>query len=139
LKEELVAPCGINCALCVNYLANKYDINKKGFHKTYCPGCLPRGENCTYMKNNCSLLSKGLARFCYDCKDYPCDKLKRLDKRYRTKYHQSNIENLEAIKNNGIEQFLAKQADEWRCKECGGMICCHNGLCLNCELDVLIN
>lgn len=139
MKEELIAPCGINCALCINYLAMKNDLNKKGFHKTYCPGCLPRGKNCTFMKKQCNLLGEGLIRFCYECTNYPCDKLKRLDKRYSTKYHESNIDNLNFIKQHGMESFLIKQEEEWQCKKCGNEICCHNGLCLNCEVDVLIN
>ncbi len=138
MKEELIAPCGINCAVCINYLAMKNDLNKKGFNKTYCEGCLPRGKNCTFMKKQCKLLGDGIVRFCYECKDFPCKKLKNLDKRYRTKYHESNIENLQFIKEHGMETFLTKQEDEWRCKKCGGVICCHNGLCLNCELEVLI-
>lgn len=138
MKEELIAPCGINCALCVSYLAMKNDLNKKGFNKSYCAGCRPRGKNCAYMKKQCKLLGEGLVRFCYECDDFPCKRLKNLDRRYRTKYHESNIENLQFIKQHGMYEFLIKQADEWRCKKCGDVICCHNGLCLKCDLDVLI-
>jgi hypothetical protein len=46
------------------------------------------------------------------------------------------IENLELIRDGGMEQFLAREAEKWRCPNCGDMICCHNGLCLNCQLDV---
>ncbi|NMC57555.1 MAG: DUF3795 domain-containing protein [Eubacteriaceae bacterium] len=138
MKEELIAPCGINCALCVSYLAMKNDLNKKGFNKSYCAGCRPRGKNCAYMKKQCKLPGEGLVRFCYECKDFPCKRIKNLDRRYSTKYHESNIENLQFIKQHGMYEFLIKQADEWRCKKCGDVICCHNGLCLKCDLDVLI-
>lgn len=136
-KISLIAPCGMNCGLCVSYLAMKYDLKKQGFRKTYCSGCLPRGKNCTFMKNQCDLLGKGLVRFCYECENFPCNRLKALDKRYRTKYHMSMIENLKFIKDYGIERFLEKEEAKWRCSECGGVICCHNGLCLNCGLDKL--
>jgi uncharacterized OB-fold protein len=49
----------------------------------------------------------------------------------------SMIENLEFIKEQGIERFLEKEEAKWRCSECGEVICCHNGLCLNCGLDKL--
>ena len=136
MEEKLIAPCGMNCALCVSYLAMKNDLKKKGFGKTYCVGCLPGGKNCHY-KRQCELLRKGLVRFCYDCGDFPCRRLKTLDKRYRTFYHMSMIENLEFIKKYGIGRFLEKEAVKWRCPECGEVICCHNGLCLNCGLDKL--
>jgi hypothetical protein len=89
------------------------------------------------MKKQCDLLGKGLVRFCYDCRDFPCRRLKTLDKRYRTFYHMSMIENLEYIKKLGIKEFLEKETAKWQCPECGEVICCHNGLCLNCNLDKL--
>ena len=138
MKEEHIAPCGMNCSLCVAYQFKENDFNKKGFRKTYCLGCISRGENCTHMGDRCDLLKKGLVRFCYECTGYPCNRLKSLDKRYRTKYHMSMIENLEFIKEHGTERFLEKEKVKWRCLECGGVICCHNGLCLNCNLDTLL-
>jgi hypothetical protein len=137
MEEKLIAPCGMNCGVCASYLAMKNDLKKKGIGKTYCAGCLPRGKNCDFMKKQCDLLGKGLVRFCYDCGDFPCRRLKALDKRYRTFYHMSMIENLEFIKKHGIGRFLEKEAAKWYCHECGEVICCHNGLCFNCGLDKL--
>jgi hypothetical protein len=136
MNEELIAPCGMNCGVCASYLAMKNDVKKKVIGKTYCSGCLPRGKNCYYEKK-CERLGKGLVRFCYDCGDFPCRLLKTLDKRYRTFYHMSMIENLKYIKDNGINKFLKKEQEKWRCSECGGIVCCHNGICFNCGLDKL--
>ena len=113
MDEKLIAPCGMNCSLCIAYQFRKNDINKKGFHKKYCSGCIPRGENCTHMRDACQLLSKGSIRFCYECSNYPCKRLKALDKRYRTKYHMSMIENLDYIKEFGMENFLTKEGGKW--------------------------
>ncbi len=138
MKEELIAPCGMNCGLCISYLAKKNELNKKGLKRVYCDGCLPRGKNCLHMGDSCPLLANGQVRFCYECEDFPCKRLKSLDKRYSTKYHMSMIENLKAIKENGMESFLEEQNSKWACPDCGEMICCHIGLCLNCKLDTLI-
>jgi hypothetical protein len=137
MEEKLIAPCGMNCGVCVSYLAMKNDLKKKGFGKSYCSGCIPRGKNCAFIKKQCDLLGKGLVRFCYDCQNLPCRRLNALDKRYRTFYHMSMIENLDFIKEHGIGKFLEKEAAKWRCSECGEVICCHNGLCFNCSLDKL--
>ena len=128
MKAELIAPCGMNCGVCISHLAMKHDLNKQGFKKRYCSGCLPRGKNCTFMKNSCDLLGKGLVRFCYECGDYPCGRLKDLDERYRIKYHMSMIENLSHVEQLGMESFLEKEEEKWCCPQCGDMICCHNGL-----------
>jgi hypothetical protein len=137
MEERLIAPCGMNCGVCISYLAMKCDLNKQGFKKSYCPGCLPRGKNCAFLKKRCDLLGKGLVRFCFECEAFPCSRLNALDKRYRTRYHMSMIENLEFIREHGIERFLRTEEAKWRCPDCGGVICCHNGLCLNCNLDKL--
>jgi hypothetical protein len=137
MEEQLIAPCGMNCGVCASYLAMKNDRKTKGLGKTYCAGCLPRGKNCALIKKQCDLLGNGLIRFCYDCGDFPCRRLKDLDKRYRTKYNMSMIENLKFIRDNGITGFLSKEKEKWRCPRCGGVICCHNGLCFNCSLDQL--
>src|SRR5512133_1797920 len=138
MEEQLIAPCGMNCALCVSYLAQKNDLQKQGFSKKYCAGCLPRGKNCAFMKGQCALLGEGRVRFCYECAEFPCRRLKHLDERYRTRYHMSMIENLEFIRDHGVETFLEQQEEKWRCPECGETICYHNGLCLNCGLETLV-
>lgn len=137
MTEKLIAPCGMNCSLCIAYQFKEKDLNKKGFHKTYCPGCLPRGKNCTHVGDGCELLGKGKVWFCFACEAYPCKMLKSLDKWYRTKYHMSMIENQNYIKVNGVERFLELEEVKWRCLVCGGTICCHNGQCLHCNLDTL--
>ncbi|OGO33186.1 MAG: hypothetical protein A2Z29_08700 [Chloroflexi bacterium RBG_16_56_11] len=139
METELVAPCGMNCAICSSYLAMKNDLKRKGFGRTYCAGCRPRGKNCSFMKKSCALLGNGLVQFCYECAVFPCDRLKRLDKRYRTFYHMSMIENLEYIKEYGLERFLKEDEAKWRCPDCGGTICCHNGVCFSCGLEKLRN
>jgi hypothetical protein len=136
MNEELIAPCGMNCAICASYLAMKNDLKKKGIGKTYCAGCLPGDKSC-YYKKQCDLLGRGLVRFCYECEDFPCPRLKTLDKRYRTFYHMSMVENLEYIRDNGINEFLEREQEEWKCPECGAVICCHNGLCFSCGIDKL--
>lgn len=137
MNEELIAPCGMNCALCAAYQFRLHDLNQQGFHRKYCPGCIPRGENCLHMGDVCEKLAQGTLRFCYECEAYPCKRLKALDKRYRTKYHMSMIANLNLIRDQGMEAFLAQEAQQWRCPTCGGNLCCHNGLCMHCQTDDL--
>lgn len=137
---ELIAPCGMNCALCWAYQAQLHDLRKQGINRKYCPGCIPRGEHCLHMSKVCDTVGKGRVRFCFACGDFPCDRLKRLDKRYRAKYHMSMIDNLYFIRDKGMDAFLKDQAQTWGCEKCGEyLVCCHNGLCLHCELDVLLN
>jgi hypothetical protein len=124
---ELIAPCGMNCGICFAHLRDK----------NACPGCRIKSylkpktrSNCRIK--NCTLLIDADSGFCYDCDEYPCKRLKQLDKRYRTKYNMSMIENLNNIQRLGNDQFLQKEQIRWRCPDCGGPICVHRGFCLNC-------
>jgi hypothetical protein len=139
MEAILVAPCGMNCGVCSAYLSLKNDLRRRGIMRMYCPGCRPRGKNCAFMKKACEKLGKGLVQFCYACADFPCRRLKTLDRRYRTFYHLSMIENLIFIKENGMEKFLEKEKEKWQCPECGATICCHNGICYACGLEKLKN
>jgi hypothetical protein len=88
-------------------------------------------------EKKCSRLLNHSVTFCYECTDYPCENLKQIDTRYKTLFRMSLLENLAAIKTNGIETFLRTQQEKWRCPTCGGTICCHNGLCFHCDSDRL--
>ena len=134
---ELIAPCGMNCALCASYLALKNDLRSKGVRMPYCKGCRPRDKKCAFLKKRCDLLLNNKVEFCYECKDFSCEELKHLDTRYKTFFRMSPISNLEFIKKNGLSKFLEIQEEKWRCPTCGEAICCHNGLCFDCDLDEL--
>jgi hypothetical protein len=135
---ELIAPCGMNCGICSGYLAKKYDIRSKGVRMTYCAGCRPRDKQCAFLKKRCETLLNGQVQYCYECESYPCERLRHIDKRYfLSQFRMSMIENLEYIKEYGMEKFLEKEEKKWRCPECGGVICCHNGICFNCGLEKL--
>ncbi|MBN2486666.1 MAG: DUF3795 domain-containing protein [Bacteroidales bacterium] len=124
----LIAPCGMNCAICLAFLRKK----------NTCPGCRTYSETKPrYCKEciivNCSLLKKTGSGFCYECEKYPCKRLKQLDKRYRTKYNMSMLENLANIKQNGLKKFSASEHVRWHCDKCGGTICVHGAYCLTCK------
>ena len=136
-SSQLIAPCGMNCIICSGYLAFKHDVKSKGIRMSYCMGCRPRDKKCAFLKKRCSLLLSKKVTYCHECKEFPCDNLIRIDKRYRTFFRMSMIQNLEFIKKDGIIIFLEREKERWRCPTCGGTICCHNGICFECGLEQL--
>ena len=137
MKEELVAPCGMNCNVCAAYLGAKHDARSLGVRMRYCEGCRTRKTPCAFLKKKCDLLLKNEVEYCHECRDFPCDPLSAIDKRYKTNFRMSEIENLQRIRDEGIEVFLKSERAKWKCPECGGLICCHNGICFDCGLDRL--
>lgn len=131
MDKEMIAPCGMNCSLCVSYFG--YTMTSKERKKGRCPGCRPRDKGCSFLKRYCEKLSNETVEFCFECDDFPCDHLKKLDDHYRERYDMSMIENLKSIQNNGMKYFLKIQEEKYRCPECGGAICVHTEVCYNCE------
>jgi hypothetical protein len=86
---------------------------------------------------NCEKVQQSQSGFCYECDQFPCARLKHLDKRYRTKYGMSMLENLEFIQTKGLPSFIKKEKSRWRCPLCGGTICVHKHLCSSCETPSL--
>lgn len=131
MAESLIAPCGMNCSLCLGYQREK----------NHCSGC--RNEiNIKYKTKgslhcvikNCSILKNNKSGFCYECHKFPCARLRQLDKRYRTKYSMSMLQNLEDIREKGLKEFVKKENIKWQCAKCRGLICVHRGYCLKCEI-----
>jgi len=117
----------MNCRLCRAYVRD----NKP------CPGC--RGDDSSKSKScitclikNCEKLVSGGIDYCFGCDSFPCARLNNLDKRYRTKYGMSMIENLVHIKKFGIRAFIRNEKERWSCRECGQLICVHKPQCLFC-------
>jgi hypothetical protein len=127
IKISLIAPCGMNCGTCMAYLRDK----------NTCPGCRVEDPNkaVSILRckiKNCEILQQGNAKFCFECDSFPCKSVKHMDKRYRTRYNMSVIENLENIQRFGIRKFVANEKIRWACSECGGTICVHRRYCHSC-------
>lgn len=127
LRAELIAPCGMNCGLCMCYLRKK----------NTCGGCRSGDEGkarsvlaCTIRK--CEVVRVNESGFCSGCAKLPCPRLKRLDARYRKKYRMSMLENLRAIREHGIEPFVESERERWTCPGCGGVQCVHTAECIYC-------
>lgn len=129
MKQSLIAPCGMNCAICLGYLREKNKCNCCGNlspdFSGYCNKCVIR--NCDFFKTK-------KAKFCYACAKFPCARLKALDKRYRLNYGMSMLENLENIKTLGMKKFIKNQKTMWTCQNCGKTLCVHRKVCLNCNV-----
>jgi hypothetical protein len=130
--SDLIAPCGMNCGICKNYLAYSRGIPTKKGQVSHCSGCLVRNKNCAFIKQNCEKLRKRQIRFCHQCADMPCKRLSHLDEHYRQRYGMSMVENQKRIQEKGIEEFLKRQAEKYRCRNCGDVVSVHDGKCYAC-------
>ncbi|MBI4733317.1 MAG: hypothetical protein HY779_00575 [Rubrobacteridae bacterium] len=93
-------------------------------------------KKCAWVKRDCALLKKKQIVFCFECKDFPCANLKKLDQRHVQDYNVSLIDNLLQMKKMGAELWLKEQEVEWRCPRCGGSLCATDGECYDCRYEI---
>ena len=114
--QNSIAPCGMNCGICRAHLRQDNP----------CRGCnyADQGRPKTRAFCKLRLCRKRKGRFCCSCDGFPCDRLVRLDERYRTQFGMSEIENLNYIKANGIRKFLESERRRWISDK--GVLCVHD-------------
>jgi len=120
-RASLIAPCGMDCAICMAHLRQK----------NRCPGCRSPVRR---HHPNCRIFScaKRPGRYCHSCAEFACRWILQLDKRYCLKYHMSMIENLARIQNSGISAFVKSERERWTCSVCGGTVDIHYYRCSLC-------
>ncbi len=127
LTSFLIAPCGMNCALCLGFQRSRNP----------CPGCRGAEERQPGYCHRCSIshcetVRDGVSHLCHECDRMPCRRLKQLDARYRKKYGMSMLDNLQEIKEEGMDTFLSRQGERYTCPSCHALLCVHRPQCLSC-------
>ncbi|WP_455684939.1 DUF3795 domain-containing protein [Thomasclavelia sp.] len=132
INIKMLASCGMNCIVCYKHLITKKYAKK-------CNGCkyddetLP--EHCRKCKIKDCAKSKHL-EYCFQCEEYPCKRIKNLDKSYVQKYKTSLIDNGLFIKEKGIVVFLEHEKKKWACLDCNGIISLHDRFCSECKKSI---
>jgi len=127
LAPDLIAPCGMDCGVCIAHLRDRNP----------CVGCngedSSKPHHCTVCRmKHCDELTSHGHSFCFECPRFPCPQLRNLDKRYRSKYRMSMLENLEEVRRIGLEQFVESERIRWACDHCGALVSVHRKVCLAC-------
>lgn len=129
-QAHMIAPCGLNCALCSHYL--------EGIEP--CEGCNgPDDKKPDCCRIECAIVHCEKRRalpggFCDACPDFPCADILEKETRYSNAYPmvETPIGNLAYIRRHGMAQFITQEEKRWSCPDCGALICVHDGLCSGC-------
>lgn len=107
MENNSLAPYGVICDPCLGFQRTK----------TKCVGCQADGNP---------------AAACSDCPEYPCRRIKDLNKRHIAKYGENLRQNLESASTSVLTAFMAASRQKWSCPACGQLLCVHTGNCLHC-------
>ncbi|TXT67676.1 MAG: hypothetical protein BAJALOKI1v1_30039 [Promethearchaeota archaeon] len=105
-KHKLVVRCGLWCGSCRAYLLEKKDLFKQKGYQRGCKGCWIQNKNCAFLKKGCAALENNEIAFCYECEDFPCAKLQKLDSTYKTRYKIDLVENLRRLEEVGKDNWI---------------------------------
>lgn len=98
-KNSLFSLCGLNCGLCPMLLGN------------HCGGCGNGNQSCKIAR--CSLEHGGV-EYCYECRQYPCEKYEHIDEYDSFITHRRRRADLERAQRIGIEQYNLEQQEKIR-------------------------
>lgn len=96
-KNKLFSLCGLNCGLCPMLLGN------------YCGGCGNGNQSCKIAR--CSL-EHGKIEYCYECRQYPCEKYQHIDEYDLFITCRRRKADLERAQSIGIERYNLEQQEK---------------------------
>lgn len=150
--SKLVGICGLYCGTCPNYLAyRENDIEQLerisqargiAIEEIRCDGCLsdnvfPLCVDCRHGFRQCAA-DKMVTR-CFQCHDFPCGRLRDFRDVHIVNdisHHAHVIEDLEYMKEHGVERWVEEQEKAGRCPQCGTRLYWFVRECPNCHTRV---
>lgn len=120
-RFDFVAPCGIDCGTCElnicrdNPVLTKYLIGR-GIpeNRIPCDGCRNIEGKCPVISGTCatySCITEKNHNFCFECSDFPCNKLNPAADRADVLPHNTKVFNLCTIQKKGVEEFVKRSGE----------------------------
>jgi Protein of unknown function (DUF3795) len=132
--------CGGYCGACPQFLASENGTleqlaarRNSTPDETRCHGCKSVVVSgwCRICNLKQCAQKQGL-EFCGECDQYPCADLQAFIDDPRYPYHTLVPQNLAAIREKGLDAWLAEQDVRWRCPACGTRHSWYDTTCPRC-------
>jgi hypothetical protein len=157
-KEHLAAACGIYCGACPAYIAKhsedkqiKMQLQKRsssGLTKALkgipdpswmdgllCDGCLSGGmlaAHCKTCQIRLCAANKQSDSRCSGCEELPCYRVTNLINMGGYLHRKEYLPNLKKIREMGVQEWVKKEEERWRCPQCGLPISWYDAKCAVC-------
>ncbi len=150
--RKLVGICGIYCGTCPSYLAQQQndiaELEQRARERNFtieevrCNGChsdkvMPTCVECKSGFRKCA--SEHGVTWCFECADFPCQRLedfKHVHIENGISHHEHLIEELQYIKDNGMDAWLEKRDREGRCPQCRKLLYWSVRDCPDCHTHI---
>jgi hypothetical protein len=148
-NPALIGTCGLFCGACENYLAfreghghllskEKFDAQRRDAE--YCEGCHSKklSAHCAVCAMRLCAESRKILH-CGECELFPCETISEFRKGgdvWDGARHRKDIfANIERLRAEGTEKWLAARAGEWRCA-CGKPFSFYETRCQDCGKEL---
>ena len=139
MKFRFDSYCGLYCGACgVVHAVEKGNLEemaakwKSTPEAMECYGC--KSDQVAEFAKKCKIrlcaIEKGLD-FCFECDEYPCERMTDFLEN-QSVHPRIHIDNLQNIKEKGLETWLAEQNDRWSCNNCGTKFHFDEITCIQC-------
>jgi len=124
--QLLTAPCGKDCFNCPLYIGEENRTNREAFltlhhipeDKFRCKGCRPNNGFCPGLEilgidGHCKMfacIQNKQVNFCFECDEFPCERLQPVADRAERVPHALKIYNLCMIQKLGVEQWATQHS-----------------------------
>lgn len=135
--------CGLYCGACEVLIANKNETVEV-IARTWnvepeqlgCSGC-KSAINAVYCVDcgikRCAENKK--VEYCFECDEYPCSRLVTF-RNDEHPHHSIVLQNLDLVRNQGIDQWLEQQRIRWNCPNCGKGFSWYDKICAVCGSEL---
>lgn len=157
-KAHLAAACGTYCGACPAYLAKhgedeqtRMKVQKRPssgpaearqgippsnwMDGLLCDGCLSGGVlagHCQRCDIRLHALNKQNDSRCTDCEALPCYRITALLNMGRYLHRREYLPNLEKIREMGVQEWVKKEEERWRCPKCRLPMSWYDAECARC-------
>lgn len=131
--------CGLYCGACIGLILHEKEAGDqsvqhldKDEEDTPCGGCrLPEMAKCEIIECN---LAHG-TECCAFCNEYPCAMI--ISFKDEWEHHHDVLDNLDRIKEVGVEKWLEEQRKFWQCGKCGSRTKWYQKICTVCNETIV--
>lgn len=159
-KVHLAAICGTYCGACPAYIAKHSDDKQTQMRRQkrlssgptkarktipdpswmdgiLCDGCLSGGEIAAHCQTFCAMrkcvADKQNVTRCSDCEELPCYRITNLINQGGGYLHRKEyLPNLERIREMGVQEWVKREEERWRCPRCGLPMSWYDAECAGC-------
>lgn len=111
---RLTGPCGIYCGNCGAYKVKddasfEESLSRFGWNGVPCPGCRPVEGKCQFIEGTCATYACAAEHqvdFCYECGEFPCDKVNPAADKAAILPHNLKLFNLCCIQKHGLDKMV---------------------------------